>query len=94
MGAPGNGERGEHFEEGGFLERGAFREGGSLEGGGFLNRRFNREWGFQERVGPLQGGGLFKRGSLSENEEFWRKKGVLERRAFWKVIDESQNVSH
>lgn len=58
MGAPGNGERGEHFKEGGFLERGAFREGGSLEGGGFLN---NREWGFQERVGSLQGGGGFLR---------------------------------
>ena len=74
MGAPGNGERGEHFKEGGFLERGAFREGGSLEGGGFLNRRFNREWGFQERVGSLQGGGLFKRGSLLENEEFGEKR--------------------
>lgn len=77
MGAPGNGERGEHFKRGGL-----FREGGSLEGGGFLNRRFNREWGFQERVGSLQGGGLFKRGSLLENEEFWRKKGRVRKKSF------------
>lgn len=51
--------------------------------------------GLPREGGLITGGGeLFKRGSLSENEEFWRKKGVLERRAFWKVIDESQNVSH
>ena len=77
MGAPGNGERGEHFKEGGFLEKGAH-----WRGGGFLNRRFNREWGFQERVGSLQGGGLFKRGSLLENEEFWRKKGRVRKKSF------------